>query len=49
MGASAKCREEELVSKCPSAYPGWFLAKSSETIENKRVEFLPRAKEFASI
>ena len=26
------------------AHPGWFLAKSAETIERKRVAFLVRAK-----
>jgi hypothetical protein len=25
-------------------HPGWFLAKSAETIEKKRVEFLGSAK-----
>jgi hypothetical protein len=33
----------------PPPHPGWFFAKSVETIENKRVEFLPGAKEFASV
>jgi hypothetical protein len=30
-------------------HPRVFLQKSSESIENKRVEFLPRAKEFANV
>ncbi len=33
----------------PSPHPGWFLAKSAETIENKGVEFLVSAKECARI
>jgi len=36
--------------KCPlPPHPGWFLAKSSELIEKKRVEFLLSAKEFARL
>jgi hypothetical protein len=30
-------------------HPGWFLAKSSETLEKKGVEFLLSAKEFAKV
>jgi hypothetical protein len=30
-------------------HPGWFFAKSSELLENKRVEFLLSAKEFARV
>jgi hypothetical protein len=29
-------------------HPGWFLAKSSETLEKKRFEFCSSAKEFAT-
>jgi hypothetical protein len=33
----------------PSPHPGWFFAKSSESLEKKRVEFLVSAKEFGRI
>jgi hypothetical protein len=30
-------------------HPGWFLAKSAESLENKRVEFFVSAKECGRI
>jgi hypothetical protein len=30
-------------------HPGWFLAKSAEALEKKRVEFLVSAKEYARV
>jgi hypothetical protein len=30
-------------------HPGWFLAKSAESLENKRLEFSVRAKECATV
>jgi hypothetical protein len=33
---------DRIVSTTP--HPGWFFAKSAESPENKRVEFMKRAK-----
>jgi hypothetical protein len=37
------------IRKSLSPHPGWFLEKSSELLENKRVEFLLSAKECARV
>ena len=40
-------RREEWPEGIP--HPGWFLTKSAEAIEKKRVEFLMSAKECARV
>ncbi len=44
-GYSSKCSHlREARGDNSASHPGWFFAKSAESIENKRVEFLASAK-----